>query len=88
MEIETKDFYDIQFETPFLKETCSFYKQKSKDLSTTSKILDYMKEVEFILNRENQLADKLLHPDSKEKVSLYTTWQIYTYIYIILATFI
>ncbi|KAJ1673867.1 ubiquitin ligase (cullin) of SCF, partial [Spiromyces aspiralis] len=68
MEVETKDFYERKFEQPFLRETSTFYNRKTKDLSTTTKVLDYMKEVEFILGRENLLADKLLHPDSKEKL--------------------
>ncbi|KAJ1921898.1 ubiquitin ligase (cullin) of SCF [Mycoemilia scoparia] len=68
MEVETKDFYDNNFEKQFLIESRAFYEQRNKDLSTTGRILDYMKAVEDIMIRENKLADQLLHPDSKQKL--------------------
>ncbi|KAH9361319.1 hypothetical protein HPB48_006881 [Haemaphysalis longicornis] len=63
--------YRAAFESLFLLETYSLYKNKSADFLSRNSVTDYIKDVEQRLDEENQRVNKYLHETTSKPLAHY-----------------
>ena len=59
--------YDLIFELPFLKETKSYFQQRSTEMLKTATTFEYLVKVQKKLEDEKKFADQVLNPKSLSK---------------------